>query len=150
MTHLTRRELEAWHAGELDHDRDRVIAHLAACGACAEQLAAIERQASGNELETTIEMAAFREAGLRAGGAGRPAVFDWRRLGMAAVLVLAVGSAAYFSMRSDGGGAERGGPPAALSLIAPSGDVADGDVLRFTWTGTVPQARVVIIDLSTG
>jgi len=150
MTHLTRRDLEAWHAGELDHDRARVIAHLAACAACAEQLANIERQASGNELETAIEMAPFRAAGLRAGAAGQPAAFDWRRLGLAAVLVLAVGSAAYYSMRRDGGGAERGGAHAALTLNAPSGDVAAGDVLRFTWTGSVPHTRVIIIDLSTG
>lgn len=150
MTHLTRRDLEAWHAGELDHDRARVIAHLAACAACAEQLADIERHASGDEGETMIEMAPFREAGLRAGGSEGPAIFDWRRLGMAAVLVLAVGTAAYYSMRRDGGGPERGTATEALMLNGPSGDVAAGGTWRFTWTGSVPQARLIIIDLAAG
>lgn len=150
MTHLTRRDLEAWHKGELDHDRARVIAHLAACGACAEQLADIERHADGNEGETRIEMAPFREAGLRAGGAVQPVVFDWRRLGIAAVLVLAVGSAAYYSMRRDGSGVERGAAAEALTLNGPSGDVAATGALRFMWAGSVPQARVIVIDLSAG
>lgn len=150
MAHLTPRDLQAWHAGELDQDRARVIGHLATCAACAEQLAAIEREADGNEQETATEMAPFRDAGVRAGAIARPAAFDWRRLGMAAVLVLAVGSAAYYSMRGDGAGPDRGTTPAAVTLTAPSGEVAGPDSLRFTWVGSVPQARVIIIDLASG
>lgn len=146
MTHLTSDELQAWHAGKLDHDRARVVGHLAVCAACAAHLAAIEREA-GAEGAPAVDEAPFRAAGYRAGGISRPAT-DWRRLAIAATLVMAVGSAAYLSTRRGSQGVTRGGNQIEVLPVSPIGEVSAASLTSFSWSGPTARARVVVVDVA--
>lgn len=143
MTHLTPDELRAWHEGRLDHDRDRIIGHLAACGDCAVQLAGVVRDTANGSETSAGDLEAFRRAGYRAGRTGSLA-FSWRRLVMAAGVLLAVGGGLYMTGRPPS--VERGAG-ARVNMETPVGDVPAAGPVPFAWSGLDGAARLVVVSV---
>lgn len=144
MTHLTPDELRAWHDGDLDHDRERIIVHLAACGDCAARLAAVVRGAPAGAVTSPADLEAFKQAGYQAGAAGASS-FSVRRLAMAAVVLLAVGGGLYLTGRPRS--VERGAG-AQVNMESPVGDVPATGPVRFAWTGFNGAARLVVVNVA--
>jgi hypothetical protein len=149
VTHLTPDELRQWMNGALDHDRTRVIAHLASCDECAAQLAAMARDIPGDDSPIeALDTAAFRDAGLRAGSQlkARPAI-DWQRFAIAATVLLALGGTIYYGGGADRAGTMRGTGENAVAAQSPSGEIDGSAALRFSWTGTAQPVRLVVVDV---
>lgn len=128
-----------------------MIGHLAECADCAGRLAAVVRSASGEVREPSVDLATFRAAGLRSGEELRtPRAVNWRRLALAAAVILAVGSTVYFTRLGEPTSVERGDAADAVSLSAPIGEIDGQAPLRFVWTGTTGPVRLVVVDIEGG
>lgn len=132
MTHLSDHELQRWREGHTA-DRDRIVAHVAACDACGGRLAELVRTAPASGPASTFDPASFRDAGLQTGqwraGARRG---PWRYIPVAAAAAAVIVAVVYFGpARRDA--VTRGGAD-AVRLVQPSGTV-DATTLTFTWAG---------------
>jgi len=152
MTHLNSQELRDWRAGHLDHDRARIVAHLAACGICAAQLSNMARYSPTVDEAadlTSDELEVFRRAGYAAGATlERSAQWSWQSLAAAAVLALAVGATTSYYLGTTGDRISRGTGAETVVLRAPVGVVNRDDLTSFEWNGTTGTVRLVVIDLS--
>lgn len=146
MAHLTPDDLRAWSEGHLDHDRQRVVLHLAECTDCAARLAAIVRESETGPVVELSPVDVFREAGYRLGpGAVRGAWFDWRRLAVAAAVLLAVGGGLYVTGRPP---AVDRGSSGEVVMQSPIGEVAASSPVRFAWSGIDGPARLLVVDVA--
>jgi len=151
MTHFSLQELRDWRAGQLDHERARILSHLAACAACAAKLSNMARQDPAVEEVadlTSDELETFRQAGHAAGATlGRSAGWSWPQLATAAVLALAVGATVSVYLGQSGDRITRGTAADTVVLRAPLGVVSRDDVTSFEWNATAGRVRLVVIDL---
>jgi anti-sigma factor RsiW len=148
MTHFTDAELMRWSDRGPGSDRDRVMAHVAACGACAARYAAAVRTRALADGEAHAEdIHAFTEAGRRIVPPS-PRVVPFRQrvawiaipLAAAAGIVIAVAvSRRDVVPRSDTAPVLRGG---TLHTIAPSGETTTD--ARFEWASGASAARYKI------
>jgi len=99
VTHLSREELVHWRDRGATNDRDRVVAHLAACGSCAAAYAELTRTAPAIEGPKHFDPADFVARGYAVQRRIRPApqsmlALSWKvwagALSAAAVLIVAL------------------------------------------------------------
>ena len=148
MRPLTDQEVGDWRDGKLDHERARIVGHLAACDACAARLAAAVRDVDVSVAPVYMgDVQAFVETGLRAGPQPRQRRLTPVWLGLAATLVAVIGGALLLVSRPPMADAVRGAASTPVVLKAPIGVISVGDVMRFTWTGTSGPVRLLVIDL---
>lgn len=153
MTHLTDRELETWRDRPADADRTNVVAHLAACDACAARYAELVRVAPPDGA-VPIDVSAYlqrgREVGraeLKSAGAATPAsplVRWWPALAAAAVIALVV--LVPWRPPSVEPPVTRGG--VGLGAASPVGPVAVDAARTFRWTASDQKAsfRLEVLD----
>jgi hypothetical protein len=149
--HLSRAALTAWRdrgAG----DRERLIAHLAACATCRHLAAELDRE---RPLDAGAQPVHLRPADFVATGrrAGRPPAHTvrqpWRLAGLAAAASLVVGAIlvpAWFRTPPESG--PRGGG-AVVAPVAPVDATVATDSLAFEWTAGAQAGplRLVVIAL---
>jgi hypothetical protein len=151
MTHFTDAELIRWSDAGPGSDRDRVVTHLAECGACAARYAAALRTRpleAAAAAEPAREAREFADAAARLGPPAARVIPLRRRivrigapLAAAAAIVLAIAIA----RRGGDQGADipplvlRGG---TLSTIAPDGETTID--ARFEWASGVAATRYKI------
>jgi hypothetical protein len=156
-THLSRAELTGWR----DHgagDRDRLVAHLAACATCRHLAAELERE---RPLEPGAQPERFRAqdfvaAGRRAGRASPRSVSTPRHLAYlaaAAGLVLAA-VIVPLRLRQSSPSALRGDGAAVVTPRHPADETVAADTLAFEWTaapnaGTLRLSAVALDDPGT-
>lgn len=153
MSHPSLDELRQWHDGRLDHERERIVSHLAGCSACAARLASLVRAWEPEPRSAEVDLASYRAAALRVGDVLRtprraPSV---RWLAMAATLVLTIGAVLLQVTRRPNVEVTRGDTPApGVTLVSPVGTSAADASLAFRWNGTGGAVRLVVVDLDTG
>jgi hypothetical protein len=142
MTHVLREDLIRWRDHGLAEDRERVLAHLATCKACAQAYAELVRTAPLRQTPQRFDPADFVKRGyaVRRTGAGRwaGAVTSWKTwaiaLSAAAVVLLAVST----GLRSgpDVGDTSRGGK---IELVSPSRPTTN--ISELEWRSGLAPAR---------
>ncbi len=136
MTHFTDLEMRRWSESGPGADRERIVAHLAECAACAASYAAAIR-VRGLEGQAPSEVSEFAAAGR---AIARPRVLPWRwvaPLAAAAAIVIAVIAPRF--LRNTEVADEttlRGG---AIHALTPSG-ATDAPVV-FTWSRGLQAKR---------
>jgi len=141
MTHFTDIELRRWRDGGPGADRERVIAHVAECPACASRYADAIRSAPLTA-DDASDVADFAAAG-RAVVADVPRRQTWKRRAMVAVLAAAAVVALAIVVPRLGERPIAVTPTlrgTAVNAIAPSGSVPDRD-LQFVWSSGVAADR---------
>jgi len=147
MTHFTDAELIRWSDAGPGSDRDRVVAHVAECGACASRYAAALRTRPLEPhapQESTEDARRFAETGASLGTPPARVIPLRRRvfrigapLAAAAAVVLAIVIARH------GGNQDADTPPvlrgATLHALVPDGEAPPG--ARFEWASGVAAAR---------
>jgi hypothetical protein len=152
MTHFTDAELIRWSESGAGEDRDRVVAHVAECSACAARYAAAIRTRTleaGDAALDAGDLRPFVEAGVRVGAApARVLPMRWSALRIAAALSAAAGIVlTVFVARNQLTPARertpvfRGG---TLIPVAPSGETTVD--ARVEWEGGVvaPRYRITV------
>jgi hypothetical protein len=155
MTHFTDDEMIRWSGGGPGADRDRIVAHVAECGACAARYAAAMRTrplaagdvAAGEDVRPFVE-AAGRVFAPPVGVAHR----RWTALRIGAALAAAAGIVltVFVARRQPAPAPDR--PPifrsGTLIPIAPRGEAAAD--ARVEWEGgvTAPRYRIAVGDRS--
>jgi hypothetical protein len=148
VTHFSDIDLQQWRDAGPGADRERVVAHLAVCAACAARYADAIRsrplQAPGQaDAPAGFDAADFVAAGVRA--AARPTVVPFRRLRwilpQAAAAVLAIAFVIPRGTRDDGAPPTfRGG---GIHALSPSG-VVDRAGVEFVWSSAIAADRFQI------
>jgi len=135
MTHLTRDELQHWLADGSPADRDRVLAHLAACDACLAACAQMVRERPVDAAPACLDEARFIPRGLAVRTPPRPVrapVWGSWRLAVAAAALVVIALVVPLSRRAlapEPGGPTRGA--IGFSPIAPAGAVTPP--VEFRW-----------------
>ena len=142
MIHFTDFELQRWRESGPREDRERVVALLAECGACASQYAAFVR-ARPLPAEAATDVEEFVAAGYAVGEAsvspaGRRHRVRWMvTLAAAAALVAAV--AVPWALLRDAGERELRFRGAGIHALSPAGAVR-GDLV-FSWSSAIVAPR---------
>jgi len=144
MTHFRDAELRQWSRSGPGADRDRVVAHVAACATCAAAYADAMRAASLAPIPVVEpdEVADFVKVGYQVPSRSADAGRSWRRrtliaLAAAAALIVAV-TVPYLRDTREARDAitVRGD---AIQALAPIGSVERGT--EFRWSATAAAAR---------
>jgi hypothetical protein len=147
--HLSREELTAWR-DEGTGDRDRLVSHLAACAACREAAAEVERDRPADVHPQRFDPADFVASGYRAGQPAAPRMAHrWIWVAAtAALLALAVIPLTRPGRDDDQSSAMRGDTQAIVPIRPVDQTVAAGE-LTFEWKGTGDgeRVRLTVVDL---
>ena len=148
MNHFTDPELRRWQDACPPEDRDRLVAHLAECGACASRYAAALR-ARPLAAEEAVDAGDFGAAGYAAAapGAAEPRQHARWIWSLAAAAVLAAAVAVPMLQRRPVAAPEarfRGG---SIHALEPAGVVPRGTA--FAWSSALEAPRFRI-DVGTG
>lgn len=151
--HLSRDALIAWRDAGTG-DRDRIVAHLAACEGCRREAASLERLRPADAAPARFDPADFVAQGYAAGGGGA-ASQSWRvrsiAAAVAAAAVLLLGALIVPGwLRGDHNAPPvvRGGET-RVTLTRPVGVTVPVDALIFEWRADPPpdSARLLVFDL---
>lgn len=146
--HLSRQELTAWRDAGAG-DRDRIVAHLAACAACSAAATDVERDRPVEPRPHRFNPAEFVPRGYRAGTtAAPPWAGRWIWLAATAALLALAVIPMRLGRDDSPSGAVRGGTP-ALAPVRPVDVAVAIDELTFEWTGlaTGVGVRLTVVDL---
>lgn len=150
--HLDDDDLRQWRDDPQRSDRERIVAHLAACDACGSRYAEMVRTAPATAIDPPFGAEAFRARGYAVlnGSSRRRGAFTWRALvplAAAAALVFAVG--AYLLVPRQPETVMRG-DQASVELVRPSGVTVAVEDLRFEWRAPedVTRQSLVVFDLA--
>jgi hypothetical protein len=147
--HLSRAELTAWR-DEAVGDRRRIITHLAACAACREIAADVERSRPADSGPLRFDPGDFVAHACRAGAlvAPRGSATRWSWLAAAAALVAVALVPMWIARSRESPDVMRGGQ-AAVALVQPVDVAVSVDELTFEWKGTagVDRVRLNVVDL---
>jgi hypothetical protein len=143
-THFTEIELQRWRECGPGEDRDRIVAHLAACADCASCYAAAIR-AHPLETETVVQddVREFVTAGYRVPRPGRtfliPAMPRRWIIGLTAAILLFAIATPRLMRRAEPPSTPtfRGG---GIYALAPEGAIAAADVV-FVWSSSISTGR---------
>lgn len=140
--HLSRDQLTAWR-DEGAGDRGRIVTHLAACAACREVAADVERNRPPESGPLRFDAGDFAARGYRAGEvtAAPRVTRRWIWVAAAASLMAVALVPAWLERFDDGPEATRGGGP-AITPVQPVDVSVSVDELTFEWKGTSSDDRV--------
>jgi len=148
--HLSRDELIVWR-DEGAGDRDRIVTHLAACGACRQVAASLERLRPPDALPARFVPRDFVARGysVRPGAAVRSPWWRFMPIAAAAAVILAVVFVpAWLRRNQDSASVLRGGD-ARVTLIRPVDITTPVEELTFEWKAEsgLDRARLSAFDL---
>jgi hypothetical protein len=141
--HLSRAELIAWR-DEGAGDRTRIVAHLAACVACRELAADVERLRPAESGVSRFDAGDFVARGYQA-GISTAARSSRRWLWAAAAAAVVVLAFLPVWLRDDAGDTMRGGT--TLVAVRPVDTTVSIDDLVFEWRGPADRVRLNVVDL---
>jgi hypothetical protein len=147
--HISRGELEAWRDDGAG-DRTRIVTHLAACEACREIAADVERSRPAGDEPLRFDAAEFVSHGYRAGAATAasrgPRRWIWPAAA-AALVVLAL--VPLVRTRLDRQPDTLRGNATALMAVRPVDVSVSVDELSFEWQGAsaTDRVRLNVVDL---
>jgi hypothetical protein len=144
--HLSPSELVQWRDAGVG-DRERIVAHIAACAVCRRAAADLERERPAEAAAARFDAQDFVPAGYRAGWRGRRAPWTTRAasLAAAAAIVLAVILVPWF-LRDRTDSTLRGGD-ARVALVRPVDVEIRTPDLAFEWKAEagVDRIRLTVI-----
>jgi hypothetical protein len=139
--HLSRTELIAWR-DEGAGDRARIVAHLAACAACRELAADVERLRPAETTSARFDASEFVAQGYQA---GRPAPASRRWMWAAAAAAVVAIALVPVWIRNNAGQTMRGDAP--IVAVSPVDITVSIDQLVFEWRAASARVRLNVVDL---
>lgn len=144
--HLSTTELVRWR-DEGAGDRDRIVAHIAACAACRRAAADLERERPAGGAATRFKAEDFVAAGYRTGSAGHRSPWRSRAVSLAAAAAILLAVIAVPSLLRDRSNATLRGGDARVVLVGPVDAEIPAQDLAFEWRAEpgVDRIRLTVI-----